>query len=194
MYQLTEIQLRILMMLLTEKIKQRIASEEYPYGQPNQRGVGNKIASGQLYDSIDYSVEIDEQGTPMGILYYADYFKYVNRGRPPGLGPKAEDGGVPIPRLLEWINIKGINAVNEQGIQIPPLSLAFAIRQNIFRYGIRETNIYDKGLEDFENIFDDFPNRLPQDLRLEAEELFRQISEDINIFYEQRLKIELPTN
>lgn len=193
MYQLTEIQLKILLELLVQKIKQKVASNQYPYGNPEQRGVGNKIASGQLYDSIDYSVEIDTDGNPVGILYYADYFKYVNRGRPAGLGPKASEGGVPIPALLNWINIKGINAVDPRGNEIPPLSLAFAIRQNIFRYGIRKTNIYNEGLEDFENIFDDFPNNLPPELRGQAEQLFEQVAQDINIFYEQRLKIEIPT-
>jgi hypothetical protein len=188
MYQLTEIQLRILLQLLVQQIKLKIASAEYPYGYPNERGQGNKIASGQLYDSIDYDVEYATDGTPMGILYYADYFKYVNRGRQPGAKK------VPIQPLLNWINIKGINATNENGLAIPPLSLAFAIQQNIFRYGIRETNIYNKALDDFENIFDDFPNNLPEDLRVQAEQLFEEIAEDINIFYEQKLKIELPTD
>jgi hypothetical protein len=188
MYQLTEIQLRILLQLLVQQIKLKIASPEYPYGYPNERGAGDKIASGQLYDSIDYDVEYATDGTPMGILYYADYFKYVNRGRQPGAKK------VPIQPLLDWISIKGINATNENGLAIPPLSLAFAIQQNIFRYGIRETNIYNKALDDFENIFDDFPNNLPEDLRIQAEQLFEEIAEDINIFYEQKLKIELPTD
>lgn len=181
------------MELLVNSIKNKILSSEYPYGNPETKGVGNKVASGQLYNSIDYSVEYNENGIPFGVLYYADYFKYVNRGRPAGLGPKANQGGVPIPALLEWISIKGIQAQDARGRDIPPLSLAFAIRQNIFRYGIRRTNIYNSALEEFENIFDDFPNNLPPELLLEANQLFEQVAEDINIFYEQKLKIEIPT-
>jgi hypothetical protein len=198
MYQLTEIQLRLLLQLLVQQIKLKIASPEYPYGYPNERGVGDKIASGQLYDSIDYDVEYATDGTPMGILYYADYFKYVNRGTKPNekyAKGRGNGGTSPfIQSLLKWISIRGINATNENGIAIPPLSLAFAIRQNIFRYGIRETNIYNKALDDFENIFDDFPNNLPEDLRMQAEQLFEEVAEDINIFYQQKLKIELPTD
>jgi hypothetical protein len=193
MYQLTETQLKILMQLLVTYVKDRIIANQYPYGNPETRGIGNKVASGQLYNSIDYSVEFGADGIPFGILYYADYFKYVNRGRPSGLGPKAEQGGVPIPALLEWISIKGIQAQDARGNNIPPLSLAFAIRQNIFRYGIRRTDIYNRALEDFENIFDDFPNNLPPQLLLEAEQLFEQVAEDINVFYEQKIKIEIPT-
>jgi hypothetical protein len=207
-YKLTEQQLKIMMSLLVEEIKNKIDTK-YPYGRGNYTSEDTKIASGQLYDSIQYDVEYDTDGTPIGILYYADYFKYVNRGRPAGLGatgeflgkdgqkktPKlsAKSGAVPIPALVRWISIKGINVQGRNGQTIPPLSLAFAMRRNIFKYGIRKTNIYNSALDSIEDIFEDFPNNLPENLRGEAQVLIADVAEDINIFLTQMIKLELDT-
>jgi hypothetical protein len=205
-YKLTEQQLKIMMSLLVKEIKKKIDTQ-YPYGRDNYTGKDVKIASGQLYDSIQYDVEYDVDGTPIGILYFADYFKYVNRGRPAGLGatgeflgkkkktPKlsAKAGAVPIPALVRWISIKGINVQGRNGQDIPPLSLAFAMRRNIFKYGIRKTNIYNSALDSIEDIFEDFPNNLPENLRGEAQVLIEDVAKDINIFLRQMIKLELDT-
>jgi hypothetical protein len=207
-YKLTEQQLKIMMSLLVKEIKKKIDTQ-YPYGRDNYTGKDVKIASGQLYDSIQYDVEFDTDKTPIGVLYYADYFKYVNRGRPAGLGatgeflgkdgkkktPKlsAKSGAVPIPALVRWISIKGINVQGRNGQTIPPLSLAFAMRRNIFKYGIRKTNIYNSALDSIEDIFEDFPNNLPENLRGEAQVLIADVAEDINIFLTQMIKLELDT-
>jgi hypothetical protein len=207
-YKLTYEQLNVMMSLLVKEIKKKIDTQ-YPYGRGNYTGKDVKIASGQLYDSVQYEVEYDVDGTPFGLLYYADYFKYVNRGRPPGLGatgeflgksgqkktPKlaAKSGAVPIPALVRWISIKGINVQDRNGNDIPPLSLAFAMRRNIFKYGIRKTNIYDGALDSIEDMFEDFPNNLPDYLRGEAQELIEDVAKDINIFLNQRIKLELDT-
>lgn len=42
------------------------------------------------------------------------------------------------------------------------LSMAFAIQKNIFKYGIRPANIYDKGLDSLEEIFQNPPPELQQ--------------------------------
>lgn len=207
-YKLTEQQLKIMMSLLVEEIKKKIDTQ-YPYGRGNYAGEDTKIASGQLYDSIQYDVEIDTDETPFAILYYADYFKYVNRGRPAGLGatgeflgksgqkktPKlsAKAGAVPIPALVRWISIKGINVQDARGKDISPLNLAFAMRRNIYKYGIRKTNIYNGALDSIEDIFEDFPNNLPDYLRGEAQEVIADVAKDINIFLEQMIKLELDT-
>jgi len=207
-YKLTEQQLKIMMSLLVKEIKKKIDTQ-YPYGHGNYVGKDVKIASGQLYDSIQYDVEYDVDGIPFGLLYYADYFKYVNRGRPAGLGatgeflgkkgqkktPKlsAKAGAVPIPALVRWISIKGINVQDKKGKDISPLNLAFAMRRNIFKYGIRKTNIYNGALDSIEDMFEDFPNNLPNYLRGEAQELIEDVAKDINIFLNQRIKLELDT-
>ena len=197
-----------MMALLVKEIKKKIDTQ-YPYGRGNNIGKDTKIASGQLYDSIQYDVEYDIDGTPFGLLYYADYFDYVNRGRAPGLGatgeflgkngkkktPKlsAKAGAVPIPALVNWISIKGINIQDKRGRDIPPLNLAFAMRRNIFKYGIRRTNIYSSALDSIEDMFEDFPNKLPDYLRGEAQELIEDVAKDINVFLQQKIKLELDT-
>ena len=207
-FKLTEQQLKIMMSLLVEEIKKKIDTQ-YPYGHGNYTGEDTKIASGQLYDSIQYDVEFNTDGTPIGILYYADYFKYVNRGRPAGLGatgeflgksgqkktPKlsAKAGAVPIPALVRWIGIKGISVQGKNGNTIPPLSLAFAMRRNIFKYGIRKTNIYNSALDSIDDMFEDFPNNLPDYLKQEAQDLIQDVAKDINIFLNQKIKLELNT-
>ena len=207
-FRLTDQQLQIMMALLVKEIKKKI-NTQYPYGHGNYIGRDVKIASGQLYDSIQYDVETNVDGVPFGVLYYADYFKYVNRGRPAGLGatgeflgkngqkktPKlsAKAGAVPIPALVNWISIKGINVQDRRGRDISPLNLAFAMRRNIYKYGIRKTNIYNSALDSIDDMFEDFPNNLPDYLRGEAQELIQDVAKDINIFLEQKIKVELNT-
>ena len=196
MFELTERALKLVLDEFVKYLKNSIATKRYPYGNP-QRGQGDKIASGTLYDSIQGDVEIDADGNPVAVLYYADYFKYVNRGRKARGDERpitADNGAVPIPALLEWIKIRGIRGRNKKGKFIPNLSLAFAIRTNIFKYGIRKTNIYDIGIENLEDMFSNFPNNLPESLRDEGAELFRSIADDINNYFDKQIKIELPSD
>ena len=181
-YQLTDRALRKFGELFTNYIKEQIASPRFPYGNP-QKGVGDKIASGKLYDSIQYDVEIDSNGEPALALYYIDYFKYVNEGR------RAEKKRVPISALLEWISIKGIKGRNKKGQFIPKLSFAFAIQENIFKYGIRPTNIYDKGLDGLL----DFIDNPPAELQAEWADVFEAMATDVNLFIEKTINIELPS-
>lgn len=191
MFELTEKALKLVLDEFVKYLKSSIAQKRYPYGNP-QRGQGDKIASGTLYDSIQGDVEMDADGNPVAVLYYADYFKYVNKGR------KKEVKKVPIPSLLEWIKIRGIRGAKRgkgKGAgRISNLSLAFAIRESIYKYGIRKTNIYDIGIENLEDMFSNFPNNLPENLRDEGSELFRSIAEDINNYFDKQIKIELPSD
>ena len=98
MFELTEEALQVLINLFVNNIKEQIETRQYPYGNP-QKGVGDKIASGMLYDSIQGEVEIGTDGEPYAVLYYADYFPYVNRGRKP------EVRRVPLSALLNWIKL-----------------------------------------------------------------------------------------
>jgi hypothetical protein len=192
MWEFTEEALQILVKKFVEKLKAAVAAKRYPYGWPDEKGQSNKIATGNLYNSITGTVEIDEQGNPVAVIEYLDYFKYVNRGRRPNARR------VPLNVLLDWISIRGIRPRDNRGRFVEnnlanKTKLAFGIQTNIFKYGIRPTNIYDIGLDDLENMFSDFPNNLPSDLRGPAENILREAVEDINNFIENTIEIETIT-
>ena len=194
-YQLTERALKELGKLFVRSLKDQLELKKYPYGFP-KRGDGDKVASGKLLESIKYNIVIGTDGEPIIEFSYQDYLKYVNRGREAKGDDRpitAENGAVPIPALMEWIKIRGINAVNEQGIQIPPLSLAFAIRSSIWRHGIRKTNIFDESYDGLEYYFEDFPNNLPPDVVFSANELYTAIADDINNFLDNKINKEIFT-
>jgi hypothetical protein len=185
---LSERALQILVDLLVQYLKERLIANDYPYGNPDAYGVGNKVASGSLYNSIRGSVEIGTDGLPYAVIDYNDYLQYVQRGRP------AQIKRVPISALLQWISIKGLKGRDKKGRFIPNLSLAFAIQTNIYKYGIRPANIYDRGFDDLEDLFTNFPNNLPLELQAEAEELFEAVADDIvNKFLEQTLEVQIKT-
>jgi hypothetical protein len=179
--------------LFTGYLKEEINKEQFPYGNP-ERGLGNKVASGKLRDSIGYEVITDSEGNPTLEISYVNYFENVNLGRRKGKGKivvkngrTVIQGGVPIRALLSWIKLRGIAAQNANGIPIPPLSLAFAIQRNIYKFGIRKTNIYDKGLDGLL----DFVDNPPQELQGELQEIYNMIAEDVNNFIERTITKEL---
>lgn len=191
MFELTEEALELLIKKFVEEIKKQIETKKFPYapgynGRGTYRNDGDKIATGQLYDSIQGNVKNTPQG-PIAVLSYADYFKYVNEGRRP------ERRRVPIRELLEWIKIRGVRFRNERGRfrRGTNENMAFAIQRNIFKYGIKPANIYDKGLDGIEGYFIDFPNNLPPELRAAGQHLFEAIAGDINVFVEQTITDEL---
>jgi len=191
MFELTEEALELLIKKFVEEIKKQIATKQFPYApgynnKGTQRGVGDKIATGQLYDSIQGSVTNTPDG-PVALLEYADYFKYVNEGRRPNVKR------VPIDELLAWIKIRGVRFRTERGRfrRGSNLQMAFAIQKNIFKYGVKPANIYDKGLDGIESYFVDFPNNLPPELRAAGQQLFEAMAEDINVFVEQTITNEL---
>lgn len=176
MYELSEEALQKIGTLFIKMMKKKIKEKIYPYGNP-QSGVGDKYASGNLYNSLTATVMPGQQG-PELVITYADYFKYVNLGRKPG------KKFVPIPSILEWIKIRGIKGRNKKGQFIPRLSLAFAIRQNIYKFGIRPANIYDKGLDSLEDIFEN----PPEELRQAYTDLYAAIENDVANFVEANIK------
>lgn len=84
-----------------------------------------KVASGSLISSINYRLQNTAQGINV-ILLANDYLQYVDKGRKPGTYP-------PIRAIQKWVAIKGIKK-----------EAAWAIRQNIFKFGIKPTNIIRK--------------------------------------------------
>jgi hypothetical protein len=168
--------------LFTQYLKDEIAKRQYPYGNP-QRGLGDKVASGKLLDSISYDVEVDTNGDAQLVISYIDYFENVNLGRRP------EKKKVPISAILDWIRVRGLQGRNKKGQFIPRLSFAFAIQTNIYKFGIRPANIYDKGLDGLLNFVDNPPPGLAD----EWQDVYDMIAEDVNIFLEKTINKELPS-
>lgn len=181
-YEQTERALKKFGELFTDYIKEGLLKNQFPYGNP-ERGLGNKVASGKLKNSIGYEVITGPNGSPTLEISYIDYFENVNLGRRP------KKKKVPIKALLDWIKIRGIAAQNANGIPIPPLSLAFAIQTNIYKFGIRKANIYDKGLDELFNFIDNPPAELAD----EWQDVYDMIAEDVNMFLQKTINKELPS-
>jgi hypothetical protein len=84
-----------------------------------------KVASGSLINSINYRLQDTANGINV-ILLANDYLKYVDEGRKPGTYP-------PIQAIQRWVSIKGL-----------PKEAAWAIRTNIFKFGIKPTRVLAK--------------------------------------------------
>jgi hypothetical protein len=186
-YPLSERALNELGKLLVGSIKDQLRLRQYPYGHP-ESGQGDKVASGKLINSISYQIVNGPDGEPIVQLSYQDYLKYVNRGRKPLTKE------VPIKALLEWIKVRGIRGRTKKGKFMSNLSLAFAMRTNIYKYGIRPANIFDKSYDGLEYYFEDFPNNLPPDVVFAANELYDAITEDLNNLIENVVRKEIPSN
>lgn len=154
------------------------------------------IASRFLIDSIKYQVVRDSDGEPMIQIQYADYWKYVNKGRkargndrPISADNKSagKPGAVPIPALRLWIEQKGIGDGENS------LSLAFAIRASIWKKGIRPRNFFDRSVTTLEGMLDPtrIPAGTPPELRAELESIFTAAGQDINIILDKMIKKEL---
>jgi hypothetical protein len=154
------------------------------------------IASGFLLESIKYDVVRDTNGDLRLQIQYADYWKYVNKGRKargddrpisPDNKSAGKPGAVPIPALRLWIEEKGLAGGDNS------LSLAFAIRASIWKKGIRPRNFFDRSVMTLESLLD--PNRLPSgtppELRAELDAIFEAAREDINIILDKMIKKEI---
>ena len=84
-----------------------------------------KVASGSLINSINYRLQDTANGIQVQLLAN-DYLQYVDQGRKPGTYP-------PIRAIQRWVSIKGL-----------PKDAAWGIRQNIYKFGIKPTNVIRK--------------------------------------------------
>ena len=84
-----------------------------------------KVASGSLVNSVNYRLQDTANGVNL-ILLANDYLKWVDQGRRPGTYP-------PIKAIQRWATIKGI-----------PKEAAWAIRTNIYKFGIKPTRVLAK--------------------------------------------------
>ncbi len=183
MYPMTELALHRLGKMWVSIMKRKIRTSK-------------SIASGFLLNSIGYSVVKDADGELMLQITYADYWKYVNKGRkargndrPISADNKGagKPGAVPIPALRLWVEEKGLAGADES------LSLAFAIRASIWKKGIRPRNFFDRSVTTLEGMLNPtkIPAGAPPELRAELERIFEAAGEDINIILDRMIKKEL---
>ncbi len=88
-----------------------------------------KKASGALINSLDFRLK-ETANEILIVLQANDYLEYVDKGRKPGKFP-------PIKAISKWTSLKGI-----------PQSAAFPIAYNIFKFGIKPTNVIDKTIKE----------------------------------------------
>jgi hypothetical protein len=131
--------------ILENIIKESLEEKRYRFGFAKYQGVGNKVASGKLRNSV--SVTVQQSGDDSAIIevMMEDYAQWVQSGRLPG------KKFVPIGALEEWIRSRGLKGRNSKGRFMTNKSFAFAIQKNINKFGIRPANFIDISLE---NILD----------------------------------------
>ena len=106
-------------------LKKTLEQKRYPFGFAKFKGVGNKVASGKLRDSIQVQVKkVNEDETVIQVLA-EQYSQWVQSGRLPG------KKGVPISVLEKWIKERGLQGRDKKGQFIKRRSFAFAIQTNI---------------------------------------------------------------
>lgn len=183
MFELTEEELKDLGQLFIEHYQQVLTQKIYPFGNPNVKGLGNKFASGKLYNSLKANVVSTPEGFRLE-LQYADYYKNVNFGRRAG-GKK-----VPIKALMDWIKIRGLRKRDAKGrfVKGGIRSLAFAIQTNIFKFGIRRANIFDKAYDSLEDALENPPAFLRDDFV----RLYEAIEQDVENFIMNTITKEIP--
>jgi hypothetical protein len=104
----------ITQLLLKNNIASRPGLRPYP-----------KNATGNLIRSFNYRLQQTAQGIQTQIVAL-DYLTYVDRGRKAGTYP-------PIKPLLAWARVKGL-----------PEGAAYGAQKNIFKGGIKPTNVIRK--------------------------------------------------
>lgn len=127
--------------IIEEILKKTLEEKRYPFGFSKFKGVSNKVASGKLRDSITVTVQETNNGNTIIQVLSEAYAQWVQSGRAPG------KGGVPIAALEKWIKDRGLKGRNKKGQFIKNKSFAFAIQNNIKRFGIRPANFLDVAIE-----------------------------------------------
>jgi hypothetical protein len=127
--------------IMEEILKKTLELKRYPYGFAKFRGLGDKVASGKLRDSIKViAVKQSENVTILQVMA-EEYSQWVQSGRLPG------KKGVPVQAIEKWIKDRNLQGRDKKGRYIKRRSFAFAIQSNIKKFGIRPSNFLDVALE-----------------------------------------------
>jgi len=122
--------------VIEEVLKKVLEEKQYPFGFGKYQGLGDKVASGKLRNSI----QVQATGNFIEVMA-EDYFKWVQSGRLSG------KKGVPIDALEKWIKSRGLIGRDKKGRFIKTRSFAFAIQNNIKKFGIRPANFLDTAID-----------------------------------------------
>jgi hypothetical protein len=123
--------------IIQDTIKDVLSQRVYPFGFAKVRGLGDKVASGRLRNSVKVDV-VPSQDRPIIRIFMDDYWQWVQSGRMPG------KKSVPLDAIEEWIRSRGLTGRDKKGRFIKRRSFAFAIQTNIKKFGIRPSNFLDK--------------------------------------------------
>ena len=123
--------------IIKDTIQDVLSQRVYPFGFSKVRGIGNKVASGRLKNSVRVDV-VPSQDRPIIRIFMEDYWQWVQSGRMPG------KKSVPLNAIEEWIRARGLTGRDKKGRFIKRRSFAFAIQTNIKKFGIRPANFLDK--------------------------------------------------
>lgn len=119
----------------------------------------NKIATGNLLNSIDYKVDYNDRAIWVE-LHLEDYYKWVENGRGPGKFP-------PPDKILEWIRIKPV-IPDDRGGRLPTeQQLAYLIGKKIAEQGIEPGNQLHNAMDD---IYPQFEERIDEAIALDVNE------------------------
>lgn len=127
--------------IIQNKLKEVLYEKKYPFGFAKYKGIGNKVASGKLVNSIQVVTKQSKDKTVIQVLA-EDYLTYVQSGRLPG------KRGVPLDQIEDWIKSRGLQGRDKKGRFIKRRSFAFAIQTNIKKFGIRPANFLDVAIQD----------------------------------------------
>ena len=127
--------------IIEDIIRQSLYEQRYKFGFGKYKGVSNKVASGTLARSVEVQTKQSSNNTTELQILMAEYGQWVQSGRLPG------KGFVPVGSLMKWIKQRGLKGRDKKGKFIKDKSFAFAIQQNIKKFGIRPANFIDVSIE-----------------------------------------------
>ena len=125
----------------------------------------NKIATGDLLNSVEYKVEHNGQAIWVE-LHLKDYYKYVEEGRAPGKFPPPE-------AILEWIRIKPVVPDERTGKLPTEEQLAFLIGRKIAEQGIEPGYQLRDAMRDNKKTFEErIDEAIAQDIEANIDVIF----------------------
>jgi hypothetical protein len=154
--------------ILEDIVRQSLYEQRYKFGFDRYRGVSNKVASGTLARSVEAQIKQNGNITEIDLLLQ-EYGQWVQSGRLPG------KGYVPVGSLLRWIKERGLKGRDKKGKFMTDKSFAYAIQQNIRKFGIRPANFLDIS---FDKILED-----PKIIEFLGEATYEELVDKINILF-----------
>lgn len=144
--------------IVSDKVSKRFGDDYIKEIVKALRAAG-KDGSGRLIKSLDYRLK--DTANQVNILIEGeDYLTYVDEGRKRGSFP-------PLKELSKWARLKGIKQ-----------EAVFPIAKNIYKFGIKPTNVIDKATNKVlnGNSFNEFEKGIANDIE---NRIFNNIQEEV---------------